>query len=190
MEKNNNQKSVRRSSQQQKLNAGFTLIELLVVIAIIGLLASVVLVSLNSARAKSRDTKRRADLKQLQTALELYNDASNAYPSTFAKGATVVYKGMCDTYNDGCAGGGSNNCTLTGATGYIPSLAPTYVTQLPRDPKEVGAGGCYLYASDGTDYKILANTTMEVAITSSDPMYDPNGRASTIAAFSSGASAW
>lgn len=55
---------------------GFTLIELLVVIAIIGVLASIVLASLNSARRKSRDSRRIADVKQLQLAMELYFDAA------------------------------------------------------------------------------------------------------------------
>jgi len=59
---------------------GFTLIELLVVIAIIGILSSVVLASLNSARKKSRDAKRISDVKQLQLALELYFDSNNSYP--------------------------------------------------------------------------------------------------------------
>lgn len=48
---------------------GFTLIELLIVIAIIGLLSSVVLASLNSARVKARDAKRTSELKTLQLAL-------------------------------------------------------------------------------------------------------------------------
>jgi len=61
--------------------AGFTLIELLVVIAIIGVLASVVLASLNSARRKSRDARRVADIKQLQLALELYFDSNSTYPA-------------------------------------------------------------------------------------------------------------
>lgn len=61
-------------------NKGFTLIELLVVIAIIGILASIVLASLNSARQKSRDAKRMADLQQIKLALELYFDANNTYP--------------------------------------------------------------------------------------------------------------
>ena len=60
--------------------AGFTLIELLVVIAIIGVLASVVLASLNSARKKSRDARRVADIKQIQLALELYFDSKGEYP--------------------------------------------------------------------------------------------------------------
>jgi type II secretion system protein G len=59
---------------------GFTLIELLVVIAIIGILSSVVLASLNSARQKSRDARRIGDIKQLQLALEMYYDSTNSYP--------------------------------------------------------------------------------------------------------------
>lgn len=63
---------------------GFTLIELLVVIAIIGILSSIVLASLNTARLKSRDARRVADLKQLQLAMQLYYDASSTYPLALA----------------------------------------------------------------------------------------------------------
>ena len=61
---------------------GFTLIELLVVIAIIGILSSVVLASLNTARQKGRDARRISDLKQIQLALELYYDSNQFYPLT------------------------------------------------------------------------------------------------------------
>ncbi|MDO8493454.1 MAG: type II secretion system protein [bacterium] len=59
---------------------GFTLIELLVVIAIIGILSSVVLVSLNSARVKARDAKRISDVGSIQQALALYYDSHGFYP--------------------------------------------------------------------------------------------------------------
>lgn len=71
---------------------GFTLIELLVVIAIIGILSSVVLASLNSARKKGRDARRVADVKQIQLALELYYDANASYP------AGTDLSGLAGTY--------------------------------------------------------------------------------------------
>jgi len=71
---------------------GFTLIELLVVIAIIGILSSVVLASLNSARKKGRDARRIADVKQLQLALELYYDSNptTGYPTGLGTTASSV----------------------------------------------------------------------------------------------------
>lgn len=61
---------------------GFTLIELLVVIAIIGILATVVLGALNSARQRARDAKRISDMKSIQLSLELFADScAGAYLS-------------------------------------------------------------------------------------------------------------
>ncbi|MEK7179015.1 MAG: type II secretion system protein [Patescibacteria group bacterium] len=74
-----------KRNTQKGGGGGFTLIELLVVIAIIGILSAVVLASLNSARQKSRDAKRVADVKQLQLALELYfDDNSSVYPAALS----------------------------------------------------------------------------------------------------------
>lgn len=60
---------------------GFTLVELLVVIAIIGLLSTLAVVALGSARSKARDARRISDIKQAQTALELYFADLGMYPN-------------------------------------------------------------------------------------------------------------
>jgi general secretion pathway protein G len=78
----------------KKNKKGFTLIELLVVIAIIGLLSTLAIVALNSARQKSRDAKRVADIKQIQTALELYYNDNFGYPAAVTQGNSITEGGI------------------------------------------------------------------------------------------------
>jgi prepilin-type N-terminal cleavage/methylation domain-containing protein len=78
---------------------GFTLIELLVVIAIIGILASIILASLSAARVKGMDAARIADIKSLESAMELYYDSNGHYPQSCAgvadSGLTMVALATC-----------------------------------------------------------------------------------------------
>src|SRR3989344_8194999 len=118
-----------------KFRSGFTLIELLVVISVIGLLASVIMISLNSVRIKARDVKRRTDLAQISKALELYyNDNNDRYPGS---GGATSPNNVWTNSND------SSWNTLT------TSLQP-YISKLPHDPKESASGypgdGVYSYA--------------------------------------------
>jgi len=62
--------------------SGFTLVEILVVVSIIGMLSSIVLVGLGSFRARGRDARRVADLRETQNALELYYGKFGGYPLT------------------------------------------------------------------------------------------------------------
>ena len=113
---------------------GFTLIELLVVISIIGLLASVVLASLTSARLKARDAKRVSDLHQVTLALELYASTNGGYPAR---------------------GGAAELAEITGA------LVPNYFATLPTDPTNPTGGAGYRYCSGSSSavsqsYTLLA----------------------------------
>lgn len=146
-----------------KTPKGFTLIELMVVIAIIGVLSSVVLASLNSARAKGRDAKRKAEMVSIQTALEMYYLDNNAYP--------IAISGTWNGYlTTGCGVAGS----LSGPTGYVPNLAPKYMPILPVDPSN-NFGGCngYLYYSDGINYKLLGHGVIESLPAVGTKFYDP-----------------
>jgi prepilin-type N-terminal cleavage/methylation domain-containing protein len=115
---------------------GFTLIELLVVIAIIGILSSVVLVSLNSARNKGKDTRVISDVNQLRTAFESgYNGASYPDLGNNIIASTTGPQGTTTTQliNDAVAQGGVINVITDGATatkyaiyGKLPSNPNAY----------------------------------------------------------------
>lgn len=98
---------------------GFTLVELLVVISIIGILSTIVLASLGVARNRARDTKRIGDLRSMHTALELFRDSHDRYPSSI--------DGNC-TYTTSFSAGGCLQSLITGS----------YIASLPSDPDPTG----------------------------------------------------
>src|SRR3990167_2442297 len=61
---------------------GFTLIELLVVISIIAVISTLLLANLNAARERGRDTQRKADLRNIQTALRIFYNDYGGFPSS------------------------------------------------------------------------------------------------------------
>jgi prepilin-type N-terminal cleavage/methylation domain-containing protein len=78
-----------------KRKFGFTLVEMLIVIAIIAILISLGVVSFGSAQKKGRDSKRRADMKAVQSGWEqYYADNNGSYPSTCSVGVTYLPAGL------------------------------------------------------------------------------------------------
>ncbi|RTK95911.1 MAG: type II secretion system protein [Neisseriaceae bacterium] len=137
---------------------GFTLIELLVVIAIIGILSSVVLSALNTARARGRDAQRLADIHEVRKAIELYYSANGSYPSTGS--LNTVYM------DPGCIRTPTAPDQIT--SDWVPGVTPTYIKQLPRDPEPkdrargtANSAACYMYASNGQGYILSAWATVE-----------------------------
>ncbi|MBL7022369.1 type II secretion system protein [Patescibacteria group bacterium] len=120
---------------------GFTLIELLVVIAIIGLLSTLAVVSLNSARSKARDARRTSDIRQVQTALEIYYNDQAAYPS---QAAAVLPLGVT-----------GSSVTLSSTNGWAASAAgTTYMSQVPSDPVAANAYNYQINNTSTGDYAI------------------------------------
>jgi prepilin-type N-terminal cleavage/methylation domain-containing protein len=113
----------------KKISRGFTLIELLVVIAVIGLLASVIMVSLNSARLKARDAKRLQTLTQIETALDIYYNQYGVYPPPAS-----------DTGTFACGGW---DATADGS--FIPALATEGILQTVNDSGYDSTCGNYAY---------------------------------------------
>jgi prepilin-type N-terminal cleavage/methylation domain-containing protein len=123
-----------------KLMRGFTLIELLVVISIIGMLASVVLVSLQGAKSKARDSKFTLEIKELQKALELYRLDNGHYPRP---------DGWYHGTSAACAVGGAGpQHVLTEAGLFDDTFRSKYMSVLPT---EVIPCGIYYIAFSNTE---------------------------------------
>lgn len=112
---------------------GFTLIELILVVSIIGVLATIIIIQLGSARLRARDARRTGDLKQMGTALELFYADQNNYP--IANNLTL----------------GLDNARCLNKTGWnAPGCADPYMGIVPKDVQN----NAYIYNSDGSTYTI------------------------------------
>jgi prepilin-type N-terminal cleavage/methylation domain-containing protein len=141
-------------NQSKEKMKGFTLVELLVVVAIIALLASIILASINTARAKSRDSRRLEDLHTMQIALDLYFNVNGSYPIPFP---------YClpDPWNPVMGWASLHTGYTTCWTNLQTSLAP-YIKTLPQDPAPQN-GDDYFYGAfkNGQGYELL--TWLEVS---------------------------
>lgn len=107
---------------------GFSLIELLIVVAIIAILATLAVIALQSSRARARDSKRLGDVKQITTALALYQHDAGIFPATMTPGMILTYNGNTymeivpapPTPDDGCTG--STEYTYTSSAGNTYNL--------------------------------------------------------------------
>ena len=127
--------------------SGFTLIEILIVVAIIAILASVVLVGLGPTQRIGRDARRLADLRNVQTALELYYNRCGYYPGA---AITVAAGTPCSARSGAPANWDAFEAVLLGSTALGLS------TNIPNDPSSPGRVYDYAANTDGSAYVLRA----------------------------------
>jgi prepilin-type N-terminal cleavage/methylation domain-containing protein len=125
------------------MKKGFTLIELLVVVSIISLLSSIVLTSVNNAKARGRDARRKEDFKQMQNALELYYNQNGGYPALGAPNPLQL------TYNVRSNPAGSGTLLAAYYAFFAPLITQGFISTIPIDPINV-ASGATPYSSSTT----------------------------------------
>jgi prepilin-type N-terminal cleavage/methylation domain-containing protein len=134
----------------KKLQKGFTLIELLVVIAIIGILSSVVLASLSSARTRGNDAAIQADLANMRAQAELFMSTNGNYGT-----ATAVPVGVVDACDDA-------NSIFASTTGLRPALIGVVAKAGGASATVAGAGSkvaCGMANNPQTTWAVIASTS-------------------------------
>ncbi len=138
---------------------GFTLIELLVVIAIIGILSSIVLVSMGTARAKARDARRMADMRQIISAQELVYGDDSAYDA-YASWPSVIENTAGTDYMPNVPDDpGNNTYVWRDNTGNTQSFC-AFATLEDTPPCGTCANICYYTASHAGNAAVCDDDTV------------------------------
>ncbi len=131
-----------------RLSKGFTILELLIVIAVFGLLATLAVLSLNSARARMRDAKRVSDVSIMRAALSQHWLEKATYPQSAG-----VNLGQAGTNTDVFTGSGFVSREL--------AQPPIYVQQVPLGPK---SSEYYRYKANANGYSIRFQTETDTVL--------------------------
>ncbi len=148
-------------------NHGFTLLEILLVVGIISLLAGIVIVAINPGKqlASVRNTQRKSDLKQINSAINQYYITEGRYPSSLD--SITFLTEICDTGNLPSPSGASCDSLVD-----LSVLVPTYITSIPKDPQGpitafLDKFSTPLYAaSGGTGYYVMKDSNQKLILNS------------------------
>lgn len=135
------------NTRKHRNNNAFTIVELLIVIVVIAILAAITVISYMGIQQKAQFSKMQADLSSLNRAILMYYTDNGHYPIT----PKTEVEASCSS---------GNWCGWNRATGdgFIPGLAPKYISSTPQFTGD-DSTGTYLYRSpDGVDYKLIRLT--------------------------------
>lgn len=135
--------------QKKRISIGFTIVELIIVITVIGILSAIVVVSYNGVQNTARNAQRLDDINRVADLLDIYYTKNGSYPQTTNQ-PQANWRSVDVRTDDNCTNG-------TSQADWIPNVTET----LPQSNQAGATGangekGCYLYASNGTEFVLSA----------------------------------
>lgn len=151
--------------------SGFTLIELMIAISIIAIIAAIGSITYSQSQKLARDSRRKEDLKQIASAIQLFNADKKRYPCSGAGWVTSADSTwISDSNTVGCGGTGT-------------SISPAYASSLPKDPLGTdtttpwltsGYGYWSINAAWGTGTAVCPQGTYYILVTQLENSSDPD----------------